>query len=167
MIKRIEKMLPVGIPIKKELTGIIIGICFAIIRSLSYFGSYYNYYNHLFEHYKDKKVLVEGRIMADFYVVIDGCFEGFYVVAFLLIALVIFHYAYHYIDSKSIYTMKRLPRKIELHIRCLTVPLISILICIILPLILLLVYYKHYMTVTPPECLVEGQWEILITNLFL
>lgn len=167
MIKRIEKILPVGIPIKKELAGIITGVILAVIRSLFYFESYYNYYNNLFEHYGSKKILVQGRLMADFYVVIDDSFEGFLVVIFLLIALIVFHYAFHYIDSKSIYIMKRLSRKSELHIRCLTVPIISILTCIILPAILLLVYFKHYMTATPPECLVEGQWEILITNLFL
>lgn len=166
MIKHIEKLLPVGVPLKKELAGIIIGVILAVIRSLSYLGSYYNYYNYLFEHYDSRKILVEGRLMADFYVIIDGCFEGFLVVIFLLIVLTVFHYAFHYIDSKSIYTMKRLSKKSELHKRCMTVPLISIALCLTLSAILLVLYYSHYITTTPTECLTDNQIEKLIATLF-
>lgn len=167
MVKKFERVIPVGIPAKKEFTALIIGISFAVFRSLLYFEYYYNNYYQLYEYYSGKKVLINGRVMTDFYVLIDGCFEGFYVATFLLIALIVFHYVYHYKDSKSIYTMKRLPKKSELHKRCITIPLICILICQILLIILLLVYFNHYMATTPPECLVEGQWYMLISNRYL
>ncbi len=167
MVKKFERIIPVGINAKKELTAIIAGLVLAVLRSLFYFDSYYHNYHQLYEYYSGKKILVDGRKMTDFYILIDGCFEGFYIATFLLIALIVFHYLYHYKDSKCIYTMKRLPKKSELHKRCITLPLICILICQIIPALLLLVYFKHYMATTPPECLVEGQWHMLISNRYL
>lgn len=162
---KIQKYLPVGIAAKTELTGIGAGIIIALLRSLFFFDSYFDLYSELYEYFGDRRVLITERKIADFYIIAEGCFDWFLIVIFMLVALTAFHYAYHYKDSKSIYTMKRLTKKNELYIRCLTVPLISIVICIITVGILLLVYYKFYMAYTPPECLTDEQWEKLIANI--
>lgn len=165
MVNKFEKILPVGIPVKKELSGIAAAIGLAVLRSLVYFSIFSSCYENLFDYYHGKKTLITSRRMEDFYIIVEDCFEGFAVVIFLLIALCIYHYVYHYRESKSIYLMKRLPKKSELYKRCITVPLISIVICIVLTAALLFIYYRHYMTVTPPECLTDGQFEKFLADL--
>lgn len=164
MIK-IQKYLPVGITAKTELTGIAAGIIAAVLRSLFFFDTYYDCYDGLYEYFGDKRILMTAKTMQDFYIVVEDCFDWFLIVIFMLVALAVFHYAYHYKDSKSIYTMKRLTQKTELYIRCFTVPLISIGICIITVGILFVIYYRFYMAYTPPECLTDGQWEKFIANI--
>ncbi len=167
MNKAFSKLIPVGISVKKEAVGILTAMIFSFLHSLSYFASYYNSYHNLYEYYDDKRILISGRKMTDFYILIEGSFKGFYVTAFLLVVLIIYHYAYHYKDSKSIYTMKRLPKKYELHKRCLTVPVICILLCKLFSVILIFIYFRHYICATPPECLVDGQWSMFISKFFL
>ena len=78
-----------------------------------------------------------------------------------LVLLAAYHYAYHRQGSKSIYLMRRLPSKLELHRRCLTLPIAGILIALLTAFLLLLIYYAVYMNVTPAECLMPGQWQKL------
>ncbi len=165
MTGKINKIIPVGLSVKKELIIGMIALVFSVCRSLSYFYSYYNFYNSMFEFIGDKKVLLPGRDMMDFHVVTENCFDGFLISAFIFLVAIIFHYGYHHKDSKSIYTMKRLPQKCELHIRCITLPAIGIALCIILSFLLLLLFYYHYVTVTPPECLLPDQWRNFWINL--
>lgn len=162
MIKKIQRLIPPGISVKAEVSGIGVAILLAAIHSLFYFNNFYSAYNNLFEYYTGKKVLVTSRKMTDFWVVVDNCFDGFYIVIFLLFALCIFHYVYHYRESKSIYTMKRLPKRIELYKRCVTVPFICIVLCYVISGLLTILYFNHYMITTPPECLTDGQWEMLL-----
>lgn len=164
MIK-VQKYLPVGIMAKTELTGIAAGIIIAVLRSLFFFDTYYDCYGDLYEYFGDKSILITTRKMQDFHVVVKDCFDWFLIVIFMFIALAVFHYVYHYKDSKSIYTMKRLTQKTELYRRCFTLPLVSIGICIITVGVLFVIYYKFYMAFTPPECLTDGQLEKFIANI--
>lgn len=163
MTKRIRKIIPVGIKAETEIWIFACAIAVGLCRALLFFQAYSREYNRLFHIEYGKKVLIEGRTMADFYVVLKGTFNGFIVAIFIFICLIILHYGYHYKDSKSIYTMKRLPDRYELHKRCFTVPLIGIVVSIILITALLLLFYNYYMIKTPADCLFPNQWERLWT----
>ena len=102
-------------------------------------------------------------MMRDFFEILDGTFDGFIIAIFAFICLIMFHYGYHYKDSRSIYTMKRLPNKYELHIRCFTVPVIGITVSIVISALLLVLFYLYYISKTPAECLHPDQWERLFT----
>jgi uncharacterized membrane protein YqhA len=84
---------------------------------------------------------------------------GFLILALCMLALIVYHYAYHYQGSKSIYLMKRLPNRWEMHRRCITLPLLAALICLIAAIAFLLIYFGIYMVFTPKECLTLGQWQ--------
>ena len=71
----------------------------------------------------------------------------------VMAAVAVMFYFYHYEGSRSIYTMKRLPNPWELWRRCLAVPLCTIVLCAVLALLLLGIYYLVYLHCTPAGCL--------------
>lgn len=166
MTDKIKRIIPVGISPKTEKLIIIVSFLLSIFRALVFYLNYQNSYNYLFEFRDGQRILNETKMMPDFCTITVGCFNGFVISLFIFVFMIIIHYGYHYKDSKSIYTMKRLPQKYELHIRCLSLPFISIILCITLFFILLLLFYHHYMTMTPPECLhPENQWKMFWVNM--
>ena len=96
--------------------------------------------------------------MPGFAELMDGLLLVFVAIALTMIGLVVYHYIYHRIDTKSYYVMRRLPNRWELHLRCLTLPLAGLLICGAAALIVIAIYYWIYMGCTPEECLMPGQW---------
>lgn len=166
MTDKIKKIIPVGINPQTEKFILIASFALSVCRALLFYLNYLNSYNYLFEFRDGQRILNEAKRMPYFCTLTEGCFDGFVISLFIFIFMIFIHYGYHYKDSKSIYTMKRLPQKSELHIRCLTVPLISIILCITLSFILILLFYHHYMTMTPPECLhPENQWTMFWVNM--
>lgn len=162
MTDKIRKIIPVGYKPERELwiSGSV--IIMAVLRSLLYFLSYYSAYNALFNVYGGKKILIENAAMPDFCDIIDdGFFDVFKVAVFIFLAMIAVNYGYHLRDSKSIYTMRRLPDKYELHVRCIALPAISVMLCAFLSFALLMVFYSHYMTATPDELILPAQWEKL------
>lgn len=91
-----------------------------------------------------------------------GAFTLFLIFALSMAGFIIYHYLSHYQGSKSIYLMRRLPDRWELHHRCLTLPLTGALIYLGCALFLLLVYFCIYLIVTPAQCLIPGQWPLLL-----
>lgn len=78
------------------------------------------------------------------------CFWCF--LAYLAIG-VFSNYRSHYMDSRSIYTMRRLPNRWELHRRCWTVPILAALAGAVLMGLLAGLYYWMYLALTPDGCL--------------
>lgn len=62
------------------------------------------------------------------------------------------HYTYHTRDAMTIYTMRRLPDKWELHRRCLTQPILSILAELLLFAVLTALCWLAYYFWTPVPC---------------
>lgn len=157
MKNKFNILYPVGYEIKKELTVVVLGLVAALLYSFTYFDKYFDCYSALFDYIGDKKILLDYMLMEDFYIILGSSLTGF--LAFLIIPIfyAVLHYTYHYNDSKSIYLMKRLPEKNELHIRCLALPLIYIAVSLFCALLLLLLYYLFYITFTPDKCLTPDQ----------
>ncbi|MCC8123342.1 MAG: hypothetical protein LIO58_07365 [Oscillospiraceae bacterium] len=105
-------------------------------------------------------VLGEGKMMPDFAAILGNQLLVLIVVAALVFAAAsLMHYAYYHSGSKSIYLMRRLPNRFELHRRCLLMSLLSALVFVLVALVLLVIYFAIYMTVTPEVCLMPDQWQ--------
>lgn len=103
--------------------------------------------------------LAQGAIMKDFAVLIRPLLAACPLLAVIYFVLfTAMHYAYHYGATKSVYTMRRLPDRFELHRRCLTLPLAFALGILAFGFLLLLINYWVYMRFTPAECIAPGQW---------
>ena len=166
MTDKIKRFIPVGINPKAEKLLVIVSFIVSVLRALYFYINFNSAYSYLFEFRNGQHILNKTKVMRYFCTLTPGCFDGFIISVFIFAFMIFVHYGYHYKDSKSVYTMKRLPQKNELHIRCLTLPLICIAVCIILSFLLLLLFYHHYMTVTPPECMPpDNQWKMFWVNL--
>ena len=91
--------------------------------------------------------------MEPFLEVLDGALLGFAAAALLMAGLALWHLLYHYQGSRSIDLMRRLPRRSELPVRCLAVPVAGALGAGALAAILLGVYWMVYRLCTPAAAL--------------
>ena len=109
---------------------------------------------HLLKDKDDNWIPVEGAKMLPFAELLSGKLNMFYLLSAAMIVVIILNYAYHRQGSKSVYMMKRLPNRLEMHKRCITLPLVGVLLAIITAGVLcLLLYYGIYIRQTPVQCL--------------
>ena len=159
MKNKLKCYVPLGANLDTELKWIAYGLVAAFIYSLSYFITYSGHYRALFRWDGMTKVLQEGAVMPDFIDILGVSLIGFVVLAVCMIAMLVYHYASHFQGSKSIYLMRRLPSRWELWRRCLTLPVLVAVLSLVVALILLLIYFGHYMARTPDVCLTGHQWQ--------
>lgn len=150
---------PPGMSMKQELGFFLTGMIASLLDSFRFLLRYSFESQNLYEVIDRKRVLIKGAIMPDFITLLDRSLIGFGLVALCMIGFIIYHYAYYRQGSKSIYLMKRLPKRSELHRRALTVPLLAMLTSALTAFILLLLYFAIYMLATPAECLTPDQWQ--------
>lgn len=162
-LKRINRNLknhaPAGINLEAEETFFLFGYIASILFAITCFwGRYNTELGNIYIFQGDRKVL-SGQLMANFTDILGISLYGFGVLSVCMIGFIFWHYIYHYTDSRSIYTMKMLPRCNELHRRCLTLPLAAVLISLATAFVMLVVFYELYITLTPEQCVVPHQWE--------
>ena len=78
---------------------------------------------------------------------------GCLLAALAMVALAAWHYGLHFRDSKSIYTMRRLPQRWELAKRCLTVPALAAAAYLTEAAVLLAIDFAIYRLATPAQAL--------------
>ena len=145
---------PPGIDLGQEWRVFLIGNIASVIVSLfAFLAKYIDARDQLFVYEIDRKILKEGAIIAPFSSLFSIYFSGFVLVALFLLGYVIYHYSYFRQESMSIYLMKRLPDKRELHKRALTVPVLAVLATICVALAAVLLYFVIYLLATPRACL--------------
>lgn len=139
---------------------LIIGYIGSLIYSLTFWYKYFDKYWELFLR-EDKLTVLSGEMMTDFGRLYDGSMYGFLFCALWCVAFVIHYYNYYRQGSKSIYLMKRLPKRLEMHRRALTLPILMCVVFLLMALITTLIYFGLYMLITPNECLLPNQWQNL------
>ena len=156
----LEKYAPPGVNIKQQIDFFITGNIISLIASLYFFVVYFSKYQDLYEFDGESRVLIEGKMMPDFPLILDKFLAGFLIMAVCMMFYVIFYYVCYYQDgSKSIYLMKRLPQRYEIHKRAWTLPLIFTALCLAIGFLTAVFYLCFYLTVTPDECLQPNQWQ--------
>jgi len=154
-----SKYCPLGYNFESEKNTYLTVLICSVVYSLLFFVRYLDGYGNLYSYRNGKRYLVPGRMMPEFHTLTNGIFYGFFIIFFILVAFIFLRYAYHYQGTKSIYTMKRLPEKNDLHIRCIVLPIAAILISIIIIFIILLLDLAFYMIFTPKQCLYPFSWQ--------
>ena len=167
MRKRLDRLVPVGLSGRTELGWLCAGLVLAALLSLGFLANFGRAVNALYIHNGSTRVLDSSAVMAPFSELVRGCFTPFGVLALLMLPLAGLHYSRHYSGgSRSIYTMRRLPSRWELHRRCLTLPVLTVLACGVITFALIGLYYIIYITKTPEACLTPGQWELFWRGIF-
>jgi hypothetical protein len=92
---------------------------------------------------------------------LNGVMLGYIVVIAGMIVLMGIHYLTHFQGGRSIYLMRRLPRRGELAFRCTIVPLLVIALCVLSAAALTTLYYQYYIGHVPEEIRSADQWRLL------
>lgn len=159
-MKRIDlsPYIPIGRETSQFMTGGYIALTVAACRSLGFIGNYLDAWNALFTRrmtgsFREVRTLIAGATIRPFGWVVQDCFTLFPVFWLFMAAEVLACYAYHRQGSMSIYLMRRLPDRWELHRRCWGRPLIFTGLSLLLILALTALYFAIYLLFTPAECL--------------
>ena len=125
-----------------------------VLWSLRFIGNYIGAWNQLYEYrgmiaQSGNRVLISGRVIAPFREILEDSMNLF-PVCFLFLALdVMASYYYFKKDTMSIYLMRRLPDRWELHRRCWGKPLILSGLCLLIQAGLIALYFLIYLVFTP------------------
>jgi len=151
MKKRIDwdRYVPLGISGTETRNNLITALAAASVWSMGFLLRFSEAKQELF--FRNGKRT--GFPIAPFHELVGNAWLFFGILALSMVFTVVYFYFYHYQDSRSIYTMKRLPDRWELWRRCLTLPFWTVILSGGLVLLLTGVYYLIYLKCTPAGCL--------------
>ena len=149
----LSKYAPPGLDRKSENIFFSVGMALAFLYSTTFVVRYVKERKKLYWICEKGLELIADVKMPEFSILLGDALIGFLLVAIGMLAFGVYHYLYHCQDAKSIYLMRRLPNKWELHRRCLTIPVTAVMCCGLTALLLLGVYYGIYVYFTPKICL--------------
>lgn len=154
---------PPGADLRPQWRVFFLGTGLSFLYSLGFIFRCFDAWNELYVYQAstDSRVLRAGAFMPDFFQLLDGAMLGFGLLALIMLGFCMVYYAYHRQESRSIYLMRRLPNRWELHRRCLSLPLLGAAASILAAALLVVVYYGIYRLVTPAQCFRPGQWEMI------
>ena len=154
----LERIMPPGASLRPVGETFFWGLAAASVYSWIFLARLANERDKLF--YTDMfgdEHLIENAVMPDFVYLIQGCLLLFYILAAVMLVFIVFNYMYYRRGTKSIYTMRRLPNKWEIHKRSIILPVLAALAVLAAAFVTLMIHYGWYMLITPDECLVSGQ----------
>ena len=160
---KLSNYAPPGINLKLLKIFVVIGLVAAVIFSFSFVTEYSGWkrsVNNLTEY-----DIVPVPYRADCAELMDGCFSLLPVGAAGALAFSVYNYIYLYQGSKSIYTLKRLPKKGELFKRIVALPVASAVLFILTGTLLMFIYYGAYMLFTPEGWRNPSQLQIIWESL--
>ena len=148
-----NRHVPLGMDGKKRRNQMTTLLGFGMGCSLVFVIRYCNARSYLWAHMNGKYQRIPTRMMLEFSELIHGVFLPLAVIAFGFAVMAVLFYLYHYQGCRSIYTMRRLPNKWELWRRCLTMPVVFLILSGLSTLLLTAVYYLIWRYCTPLDAL--------------
>ena len=161
MMKRInwERLLPLGMDWERAGNNFRRGFLCALLWSLKAPLAALISKSNMYAWIDNTRTIVDEMECIDW--VLRGSWYGLVLIAVSMPFLALYFYSWHYQGSKSIYTMRRLPKRGELLRRCLTLPCITAALSLAVIPVLSTVYYGFYVLVTPAGHLPAGQWQLM------
>ncbi len=154
-----ERLAPPGFSLEVEVVFFGLAAAIAVLFSFLYLSDLSTAVRSLYDHFDTaQQVLRHDAVMPDFKELLGTHLNGFPLLACSTVLFAAIHYASFYQGSKSIYLMRRLPNRWELHKRCLALPIMGAAAALLLGFLLLLLYFWIYLLRTPAPCLTPHQW---------
>lgn len=129
------------------------GAVLGLAADLNFLISYLQARSSLWIYQGRYRTLRPDAVMMPFPTLLGFSLWGCFLAAIAMVGLAAWHYALHFRGSKSIYTMRRLPQRWELHQRCLTVPALAAAGYLLEAALLLGLDYLIYRLATPAQAL--------------
>lgn len=154
----LQERTPPGLDLSLYCMKLKVLLVISFLFAQAYWSSFVYFRSNLFQNGH----LVPGKMMIDFVDVltVQSSFVPFFGFVSVILAMIYWMFAFYrsfYNDSMSIYTMKRLPDRWELHRRCLTLPLLGIGCVLILMVLTVALFYQLYFLLIPKEAIAPHQ----------
>lgn len=107
----------------------------------------------LYEYTDRRRVLRKDAVAVPFEQLVTNHWALYVPLVLFLTAMMIYHYVYYYRETRSIYLMRRLPRRGVVLKSCVSGPLLGLGMTAVILAMLYLLYYGSYLLVIPGECL--------------
>ncbi len=154
MMCKLRKIVPPGINAKPvvllSLSGLIVSI---LISYWWFFVEFFNFYGKIsyFDDAGNRCFYDHPKMqpLTDF----NANFDVFEIYFVFMALISVYFFLYHFIGSKSVYTMKRLKNPLEFYVRCLAVPVTFIILGVALIYLLNFSYIKIYLYLVPEKSL--------------
>ena len=157
----LTKNAPPGVDILTQTNRYFAGLVGTVLWSLGFLFRYSAARNRLFYTDEFGRYLKSGAMMPEFPYLMGSALLGVWVTLLTLAVCMILNYHSFHQGSKSIYLMKRLPDPMELHRRCILLPVLGMAGCLVIRELLVIAYFAVYMLATPEGCLPPDQWQKL------
>ena len=157
---KLERYLPLGMEKKPVILWLLGGAVLGAAFDLFFFNSYAYAKEALYD-WPYLRQLRPGVVMAPFSSLLGYSLYGCVIALLSMIPLALYFWSFHFRGSMSIYTMRRLPRRRELIVRCVTVPALGACLYLLELLVLLFLNFAIYWLCTPKQCLPPFSWAAL------
>lgn len=144
-----RKYYPVGFEYKKELRWVMFFWGLELAGSLYFFIELSREVQSLYHYVNGERFLRQDRIAASFLELADWYWAGWVPMLIFLFVMPLYHYFFYYRDTKSIYVMRRLPRRGVTFKSCVQGPLLSAAAVLASAFLLYLLYFGIYMLSIP------------------
>ena len=146
-MERLDRFVPPGMNTFRIQIATVVAIVFSFLFSLGFLASYNQ---ELAELKRQMEYPVySGLTMTPFRDLIAFPMIVFHIAVLTPLLHIPGLYGYFYQESKSVYIMKRLNSPMELHLRCLVLPLLCMLLIAVIGAMMYWLYYLVYVTCTP------------------
>ena len=162
----LTKNAPPGAEILEQTNRYFGQLIFAVLWSLGFLFRYSSARSNLYYTTSHGRYLQSGAMMPEFGDLLGRAFLVVRVMLLILVVCIALNYYSFHQGSKSIYLMRRLPDPMELHRRCILLPVLGMAGCLLLRGVLIFVYFAVYMLATPEGCLPPDQWQKFWSVLF-
>ncbi len=133
---------------------VLLGAC-ACAMFIQFISTWNVAHNNLYEWTASGRVMRAGAMLPSFLVLIWNTHRWFLAVVAYLVFELIENYVCYYRGSKSIYVMKRLPSRMEIHKRAWSLPVIGLIGVGIMIALTMLLCLLIYLLCSPARCLPE------------
>ena len=159
MTPDLSPLYPLGWPWQKELqyTGAALGLS-AIYAFFRFVFPFQAAVNQLYELRGRERVLIPGETVPPFPQVFAGALAGVWLVSLCLLLMPVFHHRWHWWGSRSIYLMRRLPRRWEFCRRCVAGPALGLAGTVLCALLMVTLCFLWYWFLTPAGHLPPDVW---------
>ena len=154
MKKRLSKLYPPGYEWREELisTAILLGLAFLL--SWRYLLRLGRMITRLYAYGRNGEWFLRPDALAQsFSELIQGSFWGFFLPLVFLAVMMVWHYIFYWRHTKSIYVMRRLPRRGVVFLSCIRGPVLCAVMLAVFAGILWLLYLGLYWLAVPAECI--------------
>lgn len=154
MKERLRKLYPPGYEWREELISAAVLFGLAVLLSWRYLFRLgrmtWNLYTYDYTY--EKRLLRPDALAEAFSELIHGSFWGFLLPLVFLAVMVIMHYIYYWKHTKSIYVMRRLPKRGVVFLSCIKGPVLCVALLVFAAGVLWMLYLGLYWLAVPAEC---------------